>query len=176
MLFLFLIAYWFYIDGVGTIIRMAVFFADRILGLPRASLIAALLLTQFVAFPAALFFGWFGQKIGPRRAILIGLAVYLSVVLYAWGWLDSSADFYFLVVTIGLVQGGVQSLSRSLYARFVPKSRSVEFFGFFNMVGKFAAILGPLLMAATLLVIPGADERDSILALLLLFVIGGGLL
>ena len=176
VLFLFLIAYWFYIDGVGTIIKMAVFFADRILGLPRESLITALLLTQFVAFPAALFFGWLGKKIGPRRGILIGLLVYVSVVAYAWGWLDSAADFYLLAVAIGLVQGGVQSLSRSLYARFVPKARSAEFFGFFNMVGKFAAILGPLLMAATPLIIPGADERDSILALLFLFVIGGWLL
>ena len=175
-LFLFLIAYWFYIDGVGTIIKMAVFFGDRILGLPRDSLITALLLTQFVAFPAALFFGWLGQKIGPRRGILIGLAVYVSVVLYAWRWLNSAADFYLLATAIGLVQGGVQSLSRSMYARFVPKTRSAEFFGFFNMVGKFAAILGPLLMAATPLLIPGAGQRDSILSLLLLFVIGGWLL
>ncbi len=175
-LFLFLIAYWFYIDGVGTIIKMAVFFGDRILGLPRDSLIIALLLTQFVAFPAALFFGWLGQKIGPRRGILIGLAVYVSVVLYAWRWLNSAADFYLLATAIGLVQGGVQSLSRSMYARFVPKTRSAEFFGFFNMVGKFAAILGPLLMAATPLLIPGAGQRDSILSLLLLFVIGGWLL
>ncbi len=176
VLFIFLIAYWFYIDGVGTIIKMAVFFGDRILELPRESLITALLLTQFVAFPAALAFGWIGQRIGPRRAILGGLAVYLSVVLYAWRWLDSAADFYVLAGAVGLVQGGVQSLSRSLYARFVPKSKSAEFFGFFNMVGKFAAILGPLLMAATPLLISGADERDSILSLLLLFVIGGWLL
>ena len=143
VLFMFLVAYWFYIDGVGTIIRMAVFFADRILGLHRESLITALLLTQFVAFPAALAFGWLGKKIGPRRGILIGLGVYVSVVAFAWGGLDSEADFYLLAVAIGLVQGGVQSLSRSLYARFVP---------------------------------PGADERDSILSLLLLFGVGGWLL
>ncbi len=175
-LFLFLIAYWFYIDGVGAIIKMAVFFGDRILGLPQESLITALLLTQFVAFPAALFFGWLGGKIGPRRGILIGLVVYAAVVIYAWRWLDSSAGFYWLATAIGLVQGGVQSLSRSLYARFVPPAKSAEFFGFFNMVGKFAAILGPLLMALVPILIPGADERDAILALLLLFVIGGYLL
>ena len=175
-LFLFLAAYWFYIDGVGTIIKMAVFFGDRILSLPRESLITALLLTQFVAFPAALFFGYLGKKIGARGGILIGLAVYVCVVIYAWRWLNSSADFYLLATAIGLVQGGVQSLSRSLYARFIPKSKSAEFFGFFNMIGKFAAILGPLLLAATPLLIPAADERDSILSLLLLFVIGGWLL
>ena len=176
VLFLFLIAYWFYIDGVGTIIKMAVFFGDRILGLPSDSLIIALLLTQFVAFPAALLFGWLGQKIGARIAILIGLAVYVAVIIYAWRWLTTATDFYFLAGAIGLVQGGVQSLSRSLYARFIPAGRSAEFFGFFNMVGKFAAILGPLLMAMTPILIPAADERDSILSLLLLFVIGGWLL
>lgn len=176
VLFMFLIAYWFYIDGVGTIIKMAVFFGDRILNLPRDSLITALLLTQFVAFPAALAFGYLGKRIGPRAAILAGLMVYAGVVVYAWRWLDSARDFYFLAVAIGLVQGGVQSLSRSLYARFVPKSKSAEFFGFFNMVGKFAAILGPLLMAVTPLLIAAADERDSILALLFLFLIGGALL
>ncbi len=175
-LFLFLIAYWFYIDGVGTIIKSAVFFGDRILGLPRSSLITALLLTQFVAFPAALFFGYLGKRIGAQRAIFIGLLVYVAVVLYAWRWLNSAADFYLLATAIGLVQGGVQSLSRSLYARFIPKSRSAEFFGFFNMVGKFAAILGPLLMAAMPILIPAATARDSILSLLLLFIIGGTLL
>ncbi|MDA8010847.1 MAG: MFS transporter [Gammaproteobacteria bacterium] len=175
-LFLFLAAYWFYIDGVGTIIKMAVFFGNRILSLPPESLIVALLLTQFIAFPSALFFGWFGGRIGPRRAILAGLAVYLAVIAYAWRWLNSAADFYLLAAAIGLVQGGVQSLSRSLYARFVPKAKSAEFFGFFNMIGKFAAILGPLLMAAAPFVVRGAGERDSILALALLFVIGGALL
>ena len=175
-LFLFLAAYWFYIDGVGTIIKMAVFFGNRILSLPPESLIVALLLTQFIAFPSALFFGWFGGRIGPRRAILAGLAVYLAVIAYAWRWLNSAADFYLLAAAIGLVQGGVQSLSRSLYARFVPKAKSAEFFGFFNMIGKFAAILGPLLMAAVPFVVRGAGERDSILALALLFVIGGALL
>ncbi|MDA8007570.1 MAG: MFS transporter [Gammaproteobacteria bacterium] len=175
-LFLFLAAYWFYIDGVGTIIKMAVFFGNRILSLPPESLIVALLLTQFIAFPSALFFGWFGGRIGPRRAILAGLAVYLAVIAYAWRWLNSAADFYLLAAAIGLVQGGVQSLSRSLYARFVPKHKSAEFFGFFNMIGKFAAILGPLLMAAVPFVVRGAGERDSILALALLFVIGGALL
>ena len=97
-------------------------------------------------------------------------------MVYAWRWLDSSADFYKLAVAIGLVQGGVQSLSRSLYARLIPRSKTAEFFGFFNMVGKFAAILGPLLMAMVPIVITGADERDAILVLILLFVSGGLLL
>ena len=173
---LFLAGYYFYIDGVGTIIRMAVFFADRILGLPSESLITALLLTQFVAFPAALFFGWLGKRIGPKAGILIGLVVYVLVVFYAWRWLDSGADFYMLAIAIGLVQGGVQSLSRSLFARLIPRSKTTEFFGFYNMVGKFSSILGPLLMVAVPMVLTGMDERDSILVLVFLFVAGGLLL
>lgn len=176
ILVLFLVGYWLYIDAVNTVIKTAVFFGDRVLSLPQAALITALLVTQFVAFPAALAFGWLGKRIGPRLAILIGLAVYVGALVYAWRWLASAADFYKLAIAIGLVQGGVQALSRSLYARLVPVSRTAEFFGFFNMVGKFAAILGPLLMAAIPIVIRGADERDSILALPLLFIVGGLLL
>jgi UMF1 family MFS transporter len=176
VLLIFLVGYWLYIDAVNTVIKTAVFFGDRVLSLPQEALVTALLVTQFVAFPAALFFGWLGKKIGPRPAILIGLAVYIGALFYAWKWLDTGADFYKLAIAIGLVQGGVQSLSRSLYARLIPKSKTAEFFGFFNMVGKFAAIIGPLLMAMVPIVISGADERDSILSLTLLFVIGGFLL
>lgn len=176
ILVLFLVGYWLYIDAVNTVIKTAVFFGDRVLGLPQDALITALLVTQFVAFPAALGFGWLGKRIGPRLAILIGLAVYVGALVYAWRWLASAADFYKLAIAIGLVQGGVQALSRSLYARLVPVSRTAEFFGFFNMVGKFAAILGPLLMAVVPIVIRGADERDRILALPLLFIVGGLLL
>ncbi len=176
VLLVFLVGYWLYIDAVNTVIKTAVFFGDRVLSLPQESLVTALLVTQFVAFPAALFFGWLGKRIGPRPAILIGLAVYIGALFYAWRWLDTGADFYKLAIAIGLVQGGVQSLSRSLYARLIPKSKTAEFFGFFNMVGKFAAIIGPLLMAMVPIVITGADERDSILSLTLLFVVGGFLL
>ena len=176
MLLLFLVAYWIYIDGVNTVIKTAVFFGDRILGLEQASLITALLLTQFVAFPAALAFGALGQRIGPKPAILIGIAVYLAALVYAWRFLTDERDFYLLAVAIGLVQGGVQSLSRSLYARLVPPSKTAEFFGFFNMVGKFATIFGPLLIAFTPKLIPGATERDGIFSLSILFLIGGFLL
>jgi len=176
VLLLFLIAYWLYIDGVNTVIKTAVFFGARVLALEQATLVTALLVTQFVAFPAALAFGWLGERIGPRPAILFGLVVYLAAIVYAWRWLQDSNDFYVLAVAVGLVQGGVQSLSRSLYARLVPVSKTAEFFGFFNMVGKFAAILGPMLMSLTVVLIEGADARDSILALSLLFLAGGFLL
>jgi MFS transporter, UMF1 family len=176
VLVLFLIAYWIYIDGVNTVIKTAVFFGDRVLGLEQAALISALLVTQFVAFPSALGFGWLGQRIGPKPAILIGLGVYLVALIYAWGFLTDAADFYVLAVAIGLVQGGVQSLSRSLYARLVPPSKTAEFFGFFNMVGKFATIFGPLMIAFTPMLIPGATERSGLLSLTMLFLIGGFLL
>ncbi len=176
VLALFLVGYWFYIDAVNTVIRTAVYFGDSVLGLPKTDLVTALLVTQFVAFPAALAFGWLGKRIGPRPAILLGLAVYVAALVYAWRWLSTGADFYTLAIAIGLVQGGVQALSRSLYARLSPASKTAEFFGFFNMVGKFATILGPLLMAAVPLLIGGAEQRDSILALSVLFIIGGFLL
>jgi UMF1 family MFS transporter len=176
ILLLFLVGYWLYIDGVNTVIKTAVFFGDRVLQLPQASLVTALLVTQFVAFPAALGFGWLGNRIGAKRAILIGLAVYIAALVYAWRFLSDARDFYNLAIAVGLVQGGVQSLSRSLYARLIPPSKTAEFFGFFNMVGKFAAILGPTLMALTPLLITGATERDSIMAVSILFIVGGLLL
>ncbi|MDB4278369.1 MFS transporter [Deltaproteobacteria bacterium] len=176
VLVLFLVAYWIYIDGVNTVIKTAVFFGDRVLGLEQSALITALLLTQFVAFPAALAFGALGQRIGPKSAILMGIVVYLAALVYAWRFLQDEGDFYVLAVAIGLVQGGVQSLSRSLYARLVPPSKTAEFFGFFNMVGKFATIFGPLLIAFTPKLIPGASDRDGILSLTLLFLVGGFLL
>ena len=176
VLVLFLVAYWIYIDGVNTVIKTAVFFGDRVLGLEQGALITALLLTQFVAFPSALAFGALGQRIGPKPAILIGIAVYLAALVYAWRFLQDEGDFYVLAVAIGLVQGGVQSLSRSLYARLVPPSKTAEFFGFFNMVGKFATIFGPLMIAFTPMVVPGATDRDGILSLSILFLVGGFLL
>ncbi|MFW2389034.1 MAG: MFS transporter [Polyangiales bacterium] len=175
-LLLFLVAYWIYIDGVNTVIKTAVFFGDKVLGLESSALITALLLTQFVAFPAALAFGWLGQRIGPKPAILIGIAVYLGALVYAWRFLEDEGDFYLLAIAIGLVQGGVQGLSRSLYARLVPPSKTAEFFGFFNMVGKFATIFGPLLIAFTPMLVPGASDRDGILSLSILFLVGGFLL
>ncbi|MCC7463538.1 MAG: MFS transporter [Gammaproteobacteria bacterium] len=171
-LWLFLIAYWLYIDGVNTVIKMAVDFGMAI-GLPAAGLMQALLLTQFVAFPAALAFGWLGGRIGARRAILLGIGVYCAVTLWSMA-MDSVAGFYGMAVVVGLVQGGVQSLSRSLFARFVPEGKSAEYFGFYNMVGKFATILGPALIALTATLT--GDARRAIASVALLFVAGGLLL
>ena len=141
---LFLLAYWCYIDGVDTIIRMAVNYGMS-LGFAAGDLILALLIVQFVGFPAALGFGVLGQRWGTRRSIYLAIVVYMGVTL--WGtMMTQKHEFYVLAVVIGLVQGGIQALSRSFYARLIPAGRSAEFFGFYNMLGKFAAIIGPALM------------------------------
>ncbi|MGD9597687.1 MAG: MFS transporter [Steroidobacteraceae bacterium] len=171
-LLLFLLAYWFYIDGVNTIIKMAVDYGLA-LGFRQSSLIQALLLVQFVGFPAALAFGWLGARIGARAGILIALAVYTLVTLYAYR-LDTETEFFVLAIVIGCVQGGVQSLSRSFYGRLVPAGKAGEFFGFYNMMGKAAAILGPLLAGSVALLT--ADSRLAMLSIALLFIVGGALL
>jgi UMF1 family MFS transporter len=168
----FLAAYWLYIDGVNTVIKMAVDYGLS-LGFEAAQLLAALLLTQFVAFPAALAIGWLGQRIGARRGIFLALAVYAVATCFAY-FLRDVRDFYLLAVVIGLVQGGVQSLSRSYFGRLVPAGKSSEFFGFYNMMGKFAAVLGPLLTGVVAKLT--ADPRLSILSIVLLFVAGASLL
>lgn len=172
MTFLFLLAYWFYIDGVDTIIRMAVDFGLSV-GLEANGLLAALLLTQLVGFPAALFFGWLGERKGPRFGITVSLVVYVGIVLWAYR-LQSQTEFYLLALAVGLVQGGIQALSRSFYMRLVPQGQKAEFFGFYNMMGKFAAVIGPALVGVTALIT--ADPRSGILSVLVLFAIGGLLL
>jgi UMF1 family MFS transporter len=168
VLFVFLVGYWFYIDGVFTITKMAVDYGLS-LGFKSDSLIVALLITQFVGFPAALFFGRLGERIGAKRGIYIGLTVYIAACI-GGALMTSESHFYALAVTIGLVLGGVQTLSRSLYSRLVPTKQAAEFMGFFNMSGKFAAILGPLLMG-WIGVLTG-NPRYSILSVILLFVVG----
>jgi MFS transporter, UMF1 family len=170
--FTFLVGYWLYIDGVGTVIRMAVDYG-RELKLPGNSLILALLITQFVGFPAAIVFGKLGEKLGAKLGILIGLAVYVGGCVFGC-FMTSVTQFYALAVTVGLVQGGVQSLSRSFFARLIPADKAGEFFGFYNMLGKFAVILGPILMAGVGKLTH--NPRAGILSLILLFVGGAALL
>jgi UMF1 family MFS transporter len=169
---LFLVAYWLYIDGVGTIVRMAVDYGLS-LGFEQKSLILALLITQFTGFPAALLFGWIGSRFGPRAGIFLALLIYMVVTLYG-AMMDSVKDFYLLAFAIGLAQGGIQALSRSLYARMIPRGHTAEFFGFYNMLGKFAAILGPLMIG--LVGAMTGSPRAGILSLLVLFMAGAMLL
>ncbi len=168
----FLIAYWLYIDGVDTIIRMAVAYGSDI-GLPSDSMIKALLLTQFVGFPAAICFGRIGEKIGAKKGIMIAIGIYSVVTIYSY-FLHTAMEFYGLALCIGLVQGGIQSLSRSMFSQLIPQDKSAEFFGFYNMMGKFAAVIGPVLIGTV-----GAlsnNPRLGVLAVLVLFIAGGWIL
>lgn len=167
----FLIAYWLYIDALNTVQLMAVDFGTK-LGFPSDSLIKALLIVQFIAFPFALLFGWLGDRFGTKRSIYLGLAVFVAVTFYAY-FMHTVLQFYVLAAIFGTVQGGVQALSRSYFTRLIPRERAGEYFGFYNMLGKFAAVLGPLAMGLVALVT--GNQRLSILVLELFFV-GGGLL
>jgi len=143
------------------------------IGLESQDLLLALLITQFVGFPAAIVFGRIAGKLGAKAAILIGLAVYLGCTV--WGYfMHSAAEFYALAIVIGLVQGGVQSLSRSFYTRIIPKNKAAEFFGFYNMLGKFAAVVGPLLMGWVGYLT--GNPRNAILSIASLFVVGAVIL
>jgi UMF1 family MFS transporter len=166
--FTFLIGYWLYIDGVDTVVRMAIDYGIS-LGLDANDLIVALLITQFVGFPAALAYGYLGNRYGPKRALFFGIFVYLLVILWAYQ-MSTTSEFYLVAIVVGLVQGGVQALSRSVYARIIPVNRSAEFFGFYNMVGKFAAVLGPVIMGSVALMT--GSTRQAILSISILFILG----
>ncbi len=166
---MFLIAYWLYIDGVGTIARMALDYGLS-LGFNARVLISALLITQFIAFPSAIVFGRIGERFGAKSGILIGIGVYCIICVWSV-FMNDAYDFYWLAGISGLVMGGVQSLSRSMYARLIPEAQAGEFFGFYNMMGKFAAILGPLLMA--LVSIATGSNRLAVLSVVILFAAGG---
>ena len=189
-IFLFLLAYWLYIDGVDTIIRMAVDYGLS-LGFADADLVTALLMVQFIGFPATLLFGRLGQAWGVPRCLYLALGIYVVITL--WGaFIQHRWEFYGLAAAVGLVQGGVQALSRSYFAALVPAERSAEFFGLYNMMGKFAVIIGPAMMglvglaARHLLLAYGPGDmaaetaaqlaaRISMASVVLLFVVGGGL-
>jgi UMF1 family MFS transporter len=170
--FLFLLAYWLYIDGVDTVVRMAVDYGLS-LGFAADGLMIALLITQLVGFPAALLFGRLGERHGPKFGIGVAILVYLLTIAWA-SQMRSEAEFYALAFVVGLVQGGIQSLSRSLFARLIPPDRAGEFFGFYNMLGKFAAVIGPVLMGWVGVL--SGSPRIAILSVGVLFVLGALLL
>jgi len=164
----FLLAYWFYIDGVDTIVRMAVDYGLS-LGFDSNGLLTALLITQAVGFPAAIGFGWLGHRIGAKKGIWIAIGAYLVIVLWA-AQMQSTWEFYALAIGIGLVQGGIQALSRALFTRLIPISKAGQFFGLYNMMGKFAAVLGPLLVGLVTLI--SGNPRFGIMSILILFAFG----
>ena len=168
---LFLLSYWLYMDGVDTIIRMAGKLALS-MGFEASDMLSVLIMVQLIGFPAGLLFNWFSSIITPKKAVLVAIFFYTIATSSAY-FMNSRLHFYILAGIIGLFQGGIQAISRSLFARLVPKGKEGEFFGFYNMLGKFSAVVGPVLLGTVTLVTGNA--RMGLFALVILF-IGGGLL
>ncbi len=164
----FLLAFWLYNDGIGTIIRMATIYGREV-GIGQTDLIGALLLTQFVGIPFALIFAKIAGKITAKKGIYLALIIYTGITFYGY-FLDSALDFWILAGIVGMVQGGAQALSRSLYGAMVPESKSAEFFGFFGVSSKFAAIIGPTIFAYTGQLT--GSSRYGILAVASFFILG----
>ena len=164
---LFLLAYWLYIDGVSTLMRMAIDFGMT-LGFAAQDLMISLLLVQLIGFPASLGFILIAQRLGVKVGIYLALGVYILVTIGAY-FMSEPSHFYALAVGIALAQGGLQALSRSYFGLWVPSGQSAEYFGFYNTFGKFAAVLGPLVFGV---VVQLSDHRSALLSLLLLFGLG----
>ena len=168
-LFLFLLAYFFYIDGVGTIISMSTAYGSD-LGIGSTDLLLILFMTQVIAAPFSFLYGRLADRFGTKRMLYVGIAVYTFVCFYAYT-MDSVTDFWILAMLVGTSQGGIQALSRSYFGRLVPKENSNEFFGFYNIFGKFASIMGPLLVGVTAQMT--GNTNAGVFSLVILFIIGG---
>jgi UMF1 family MFS transporter len=171
-LLLFLVAFWIYNDGIGTIIKMSTAYGDEI-GIGVTDMTIALVMMQFVGIPFSFGFGWLAKRLGTKRSIVLALGIY-TLVSIAGFFMQTAIHFYILAFAVGIVQGGSQALSRSLYGAMVPKSRSAEFFGFFSTSSKFAGIFGPLLFGVVSQIAGGS--RLSIISLIVFFIVGGLLL
>lgn len=167
-LFLFLLAYFFYIDGVGTIITMSTAYGTD-LGISSTNLLIILFATQVVAWPFALLFGRLSERFTGKKMLYVGITVYIFVCIYAY-FLETTADFWILAMLVATSQGGIQALSRSYFAKLVPKANANEFFGFYNIFGKFASIMGPLMVGLTAQLT--GNSSMGVFSLVILFVIG----
>jgi UMF1 family MFS transporter len=170
--FIFLMAFLIYNDGIQTMIRMAAIYGAAI-GLPESAMITALLLTQFIGIPCAFAFGMMAGRIGAMRAVFIGLAVYIVITLMGY-YMTTAAHFFALAVLVGIVQGGTQALSRSLFASMIPKHKSSEFFAFFSVFERYAGVLGPAIFAYV--VAQSGSGRSAILAVAVFFIVGAAIL
>lgn len=171
-LFLFLLAYFLYIDGVHTIYKMATSFGLDV-GIDSTELMLILLVTQLIAFPFAILYGKLAARFTARRMILFGIGTYFGVTILAY-FISSAWHFWLLAILVGTAQGGIQSLSRSFYGKLVPPEKSAQFFGFYDIFGKFAAILGPVMVGGFGLLF--GNVRVGVFSLILLFLLGGLLL
>ncbi|HUP00255.1 MAG TPA: MFS transporter [Gemmatimonadota bacterium] len=169
---LMLIAFLIYNDGIGTIIRMAPIYGAEI-GIGTTDLIVAILLVQLIGIPFAILFGTLAGRTGPKPMILAGLGVYIGIAILGY-FMRTALHFYLLAVFVGIVQGGTQALSRSLFASLIPRHKSAEFFGFFGVMDKFAGIFGPFLFGLTVALT--GSSRQAILSVIVFFVVGAYLL
>ena len=165
---IFLLAYWFYMDGIDTIVRMATAYGTDI-GLEASSMITALILTQFVGFPSTLIFGYFADRLGFKKILTIGILIYILISIFA-SRITTAAEFYAMAIVVGLVMGGVQAVSRAYFSSIIPKDKEAQFFGFYNLVGKSAVVAGPALLAWISMIFN--TPRAGILGLLVLFIPG----
>nr|WP_315671371.1 MFS transporter [Clostridium sp. 19966] len=168
-IFVFLLAYFFYIDGVDTIITMATSYGSD-LGITQTSLLIILLVTQFVAFPFSLIYGKLSEKFRGKSMLFVGIVIYIGICIYAY-FLKTTLDFWILAMLVGTSQGGIQAISRSYFGKLVPKENSNEFFGFYNIFGKFSAIMGPALVGFTTQLTH--KTSNGIFSIIILFIIGG---
>jgi UMF1 family MFS transporter len=169
---LLLVAFLIYNDGIGTIIRMATIYGTEI-GIGRGELIAAVMLVQFVGVPFAFLFGALAGRFGAKRVILAGLLVYMGISVVGY-LMTRAAHFFALAVLVGMVQGGTQALSRSLFASLIPRHKSGEFFAFFSVMDKAAGLLGPAVFSVSAALT--GSSRNAILSVIVFFVVGGVLL
>jgi UMF1 family MFS transporter len=170
--FLMLVAFFIYNDGIGTIIRMATIYGTEI-GLEQSALITAIMIVQFVGVPFAFLFGMLAGRLGAKRSIYAALVVYAGISVLGY-FMRTATHFLILAILVGMVQGGAQALSRSLFASMIPRYKSGEFFGFFAVMEKFAGILGPAVFAVTIGLT--GSSRNAILAIIVFFAVGGALL
>ena len=167
-LFLFLLAYFFYIDGVGTIITMSTAYGSD-LGISSTNLLIILFVTQVVAAPFSIIYGKLAAKFSAKKMLYVGIIIYMMVCIYAY-FLETTLDFWILAMLVATSQGGIQALSRSYFAKLVPKESANEFFGFYNIFGKFASISGPLLVGMTAQLT--GSSSSGVFSLIILFLIG----
>ena len=168
-LLMYMVAYFFYIDGVHTIISMATSYGSSV-GIDSTQLLLALLVTQFVAFPSAIAYGRIASKRGTRKMIIVGVVGYTCIAIFAAFFLVNAATFWVLAIAVGLFQGGIQACSRSYYGRLIPKERSNEYYGFFDIFGKYAAVLGTAIVAVVTQIT--GHGNLGVLSVGLLFIVG----
>ncbi len=166
---LYILAYFFYIDGVHTVIRMSTSYGTD-LGIDSTQLVLALLVTQFVAFPSAIAYGRLAGRFGTRRMLLIAVAAYFCIVVFAAFFLRTATEFWILALCVGLFQGGIQALSRSEFGKLIPKDKANEYYGFFDVFGKYAAVMGTFLVSAFTQLTGSASL--GVLSIAVLFAVG----